>query len=1411
MPNIRFLKLLFCSLFACILEAEAFEAAEILTLTDRNGLSQNTVRCMMVDRRNFLWLGTVNGLNRFNGQDFLVIHPRQRQASGRADSRIRELVEDLHGFIWIRTFSNTVFCYDTKREGMTEYAREGEAMTFAHIYPLANGDVWLWGDEGCMRVRYTHGKHETWCPETGTNKEILFLREDAGGRIWMGTPQALYLVEGDRVSLLRQGRYWDALPVGEEIYLAGDQELVGLRADNGKPSFRLTLSRPVKHARLCALHKGVLLLTSDGDTHLFDSRTQKALPIARFFGGKEIKRAHFQIDNRGEVWVYNRTGILWRHRADNSFEPLHLIPSDILKLNEFEQFQVHHDSRDIIWISTFGNGLFAIHPDGSLTHFTKGPHFPTNYLYGITEDASGEIWVGTELAGLIKISLPDYAIQPFYPAPEDGIERNNAVRLIFKDSEGHYWLGTRDGHLYVCDDRMKRLHTHHIEGGLPFALTEDTLGYKWLGTKGAGLFILSPGGERIVTHHNLPTPDGQASTRDNIYSLLRDRKNRIWVATLGKGLFLAERNGEKLNFRSFAFPDMHQNRMRALIQDSREGRIWISSDDGLLSFQPETLIQTQQRGENITQACTRQLNDREVKVVYEDHRGRIWAGVTGGGLYLLEGEEKHYGRANGLANETIQAIIEDNEGYLWVSTESGISRLNESTGRFENIVYSNQRSPLVFNELACCKEQDGTLLFGSYEGIYRFNPAQVHFDTYAPDVRLTRLFLHGDPVSPEEEDSPLQTSLDNTKELVLKHDQNSFNLECTLLNYHAPELNQYAYLLDGYETSWNRSVGNPLAAYRNVPPGRYVFKVRGANSAGVWSQHTTELPIRILPPWWKSTGAIILYFIAGILLAGITLHIVLKMNRLRMNVAIEKQLTEYKLRFFTNISHEFRTPLTIIRGIVEEMNTRPATDPDTAEQVKLLNQSSNRLMRLIDQLLEFRRLQNNKMALNLESTEVNGFFREIHHAFEEMARSKAIDYQFESNTPGRILLLDRSKMDKVVYNLLSNAFKNTPTGGAISLTLSVDETQDTFTLRVADSGRGIPPEKRQKLFNRFEQIRYTAEGTGIGLHLTAELIKVHHGSIAYEDTPGGGATFCVSLPLAASNYDPADIVQDDLNTPRTRPDEATAPTATEPVATDAGEKPYGTYRILVIDDEEDIRTLITRQLSPYFTLTTASNGREGLERLAEEQPDLVVCDIMMPQMNGIEFTRRLKSDFNISHIPVILLTAYSSEELQLQGMENGADAYIAKPFSLRYLLARITGLIENRQKLQRRFSTDPGVATPLISTTHPDKAFLEQLNALVNIHLADSEFRFDDHIADFALSRTAFFAKVRSLTGYSPQEYVRHLRMKKAKELLADASLNIAEVAYRVGMNDPFYFSRTFKSVAGCSPTQYRKQILSEV
>lgn len=1408
----------------------ASEILDITTITDRNGLSQNTIRCMLQDQKGFMWLGTINGLNRYNGKDFTVLYPRLEGNSTLLDSRIIGLVEDKNGFLWIRTYSNTLFCYDPKQEKIIDYAPANINKVFSQIQIFSNGDVWLWGKKGCCRVRCVNGRLEAWEPDSEALKEgsISFVFEDSQNRVWIRTGKDLYQIVEDKVSvMLTDFTIWD-VQEEEDLYMIGENGIIIWDNDNSLflPVVPMPWQEKVTYARSYQLNDGILLIATDKDLLLFDTKEKTWLSTTSFFQGNDLRRANFTIDNKGHVWVYNKTGVLWRHRSDNSFEPLKLIPSDVLSLINQERFMVYHDSRDIIWITTFGNGLFAINDNtGEIQHYSvEKKDLPTNYLFCVMEDKSGEIWIGTELGGAVKISLSNYSFDLYYPARDERMERNNAVRLIYEDSDGCYWFGTRDGSLYVSDEEGNCLYEHQINGGLPFTIAEDTLGNKWLGTKSGGLFIFSPRGNRIVGKYTLRDQVRQSSSSNNIFTVLRDNKKRMWLATFGGGLQLAKRNQDELYFNQFTFANEHLNMMRSMIQD-KDGLIWCGTNDGIVVFDPDQLIQDKNNFMVLHVYSYNQglSGHDEVKVIYEDSKGRIWLGTTGGGLHLLIRQKpleqsvfKHFGGDDGLSNATIQAILEDDEGEIWVSTESGISRFNLKTERFENFMFSNNRRAVVFNELSCWKKNNGELMFGSYNGVYTFNPSKMKFDTYAPQVIITGLQINGNRVYPGVQDSPLSKSILNTAEIVLEHDQNSFNLECTMLNYHASELNQYAYFLQGYEDTWNSSSQNNVAAYRNVPPGTYIFRVKGCNSFGVWSEQETELKVMILSPWWKSDKAIAAYIVLGLIIVYVISRIILKMHRLNMAVVVEKQLTEYKLRFFTNISHEFRTPLTIIKGAIEDMANHKEIASLASQQLILLSKSSNRLMRLIDQLLEFRRLQNDKMELKLERTMVEKFFYDIYLTFNDIAEKKHIEYLFESNANQRSVLLDRGKMDKIAYNFLSNAFKNTPNGGKILFRVSLLDADDKMVMSVSDSGPGIPLDKRKMLFVRFEQIHYTSGGTGIGLHLTSELAKVHKGSVSYADSDLGGACFAVMIPLSDENYDKTDIIENVASKNNLEQEPLlitdtllTVDKGLEPLDVSV-DKPFREYKVMVIDDDDDIRGLLEVQLGEYFTVSTAVNGAEGLKKLVEEQSDLVICDIMMPEMDGIEFTKRLKNDFDISHIPVILLTAYSSEEHQLKGIRAGADSYITKPFSVKYLLARVIKLIEQREKLQRKFVAEPGISKPLIGTTERDKAFLDKIHVIIEKNMGNMEFKLETYAASLGLGRTIFFGKMKSIVGYSPNEYVRILRMKRAAELLLTTENNISEISYQIGISDPFYFSRCFKEFFGKSPSQYRKSMIDK-
>lgn len=1403
----------------------AFDIVNISTITDRNGLSQNTIRCMMQDSKGFMWMGTINGLNRYNGKEFMVVQPQLDNSSTFVDSRIRSIVEDKNGYIWIRTFSNTVFCYDLNKEKIVDYDPHNQSKVFSQVMIADNGDVWLRGENECCRIRSADGKLQVWKPDDEIDGTVSLMFEDSKHRMWLSSKRGLFKIVGEHIELIRKDiELYSAQECEGCIYFVANDRIMVYdeKLQAFLPDVRLTGQQSLSRARSCLLNDGVMLIATNEDMYAFDTKSKEILSSTRFFQGRMLRNANFHVDNKGHIWVYNMSGILWQHSTENGiFRPLHLIPADILSIISQERFQIYHDSRNIIWITTFGNGLFALDQNnGTLHHYTADKELVTNYLLCVTEDQSGEIWVGTELAGVTKISLTNYPFDIFYPTPGGHADRDNAVRLIYEDKEGNFWFGTRNGNLHVCDADLKHSFEHRITGGLPFTIAEDTLGNKWLGTKGGGLLIFPPKGNRIMETYSLYNSMGQTSSSNNIFTIMRDTKNRMWLATFGGGLHLAERNGGELRFRQFTFQNKHQNMMRSMIQDNA-GLIWVGTNDGVVVFNPDELVLDKNKYTSLylRKEGQQTFSHNEVKAVFEDSSGRIWMGTTGGGLNLLvRGDSlehswfKQYGVANGLSNETIQSIQEDDTGDIWVSTESGISCFNLETERFENFIFPNNRHAAFFNELSCWKKKNGELMFGSYNGVYTFAPSGVAFDTYAPPVLITGLWINGNATKPDNRpDSPLAESITGTQKIILRHNQNSFNLECTMLNYHAPEFNQYIYYLEGYEKDWNPVSRNNMATYRNVPPGSYVFKVKGCNSFGVWNDQETELVVIILPPWWKSTEAIILYIIAVLVISFFVSRLIIKMHKLNMAVEVEKQLTEYKLRFFTNISHEFRTPLTIIRGAIEDLTSRKDLPLSVGKQLNLLSKSSGRLLRLVDQLLEFRRLQNNKMELKLERTDTERFFYDIYLTFKDMAGKKQIEYLFESKGSKQNLLLDRSKMDKIAYNLLSNAFKNTPVGGKIIMTLDFSMANDTFILSVSDNGPGVPSEKQKMLFVRFEQIHYASEGTGVGLHLTAELAKVHKGQVTYMDSTLGGACFSLAVPMSDTNYDPSDIIDNVISEEKATgviafaSDVSVEDEHVSEILTSSVNKPFKEYKVMVIDDDDDVRNLIENQLGNFFTVSTAANGAEGLEKLTDEQPDIVVCDVMMPEMDGFEFTKRLKGNFNISHIPVILLTAYSSEEHQLKGIQLGADSYITKPFSMKYLLARVVKLIEQREKLQRKFATEPGALQPLISTTDRDKLFLDKIHAIVEKNMGDADFKLEIYASTLGIGRTTFYNKLKGIVGCSPNEYVRILRMKRAAELLITTDLNVSEIGFQVGINDPFYFSKCFKNTFSKSPSQYRK------
>ena len=1413
-------------LYLFLVRLWALDGLRIENITSEEGLSQNTVRHIMQDSRGFMWIGTMNGLNRYDGKKFIVMKPKSGYSVGLQDNRIQNVTEDKNGYCWVRTYSGMIGCYDRSLERFVDSEQSVvEFKDYESFRIVSNGDVWIWGKQaGLCRIRYSQGRLQSKVFKEEIRTTIHFVYEDQNHSIWIGTEKGVARTSNDKIIHCNIGEKEanvTNVTENESQLLFFTHENKMLVFDKQDKTFRFQQKiRSWEEAHLQinsvqTLPSGETLILTEKEVFVYETGKQPRL-TENLFRGKAPQNAYAIRDNKDNLWLYNGTGVIWQYDTEShSFRSMELIPPHVLSLIDFERFAVYHDSRNIIWITTYGNGLFALDCNtGQLNHFTSGfdqeNRLHTNYLLTITEDKSGEIWIGCEYSGIIKISLTNYKTKVVYPESRVDDLNNNAIRFI-QECDDEIWLGSRRGHIYVYDQDMNKKRTYTMPGGIAYCMAEDTAGNKWIGTKGSGLLVFPAESKKDFSMYTARTNDPDALTSNNIYSILKDSKGRMWLGTFGAGIQLVENKNEKLIFHKFLNVSYNQSIIRCLMQD-KEGLIWTGTNEGVCVFDPEELMKDKDHYVTFYFDTKNEgsISNNEVKCIFEDSKGNIWFGTSGGGINrLLRGETleqstfQHYTSNNGLSNDVVQALLEDDNGCLWISTESGISKFDPEEEHFETFNFSDVRQANLFCEASCWKRSNGDLMFGSYNGMYVFNPQEFMNSSYIPKVLVTNLMVNGNPVAPGDKDIALEKSISQTKDIRLRYDQNSFSLEFSMLNFHRSSSNRYTYILEGYEKEWNPISEYNVATYKNIPTGKYTFKVKGCNSFGVWNEEETILTISIVPPFWKSNQALVLYLLLIMVIFFFVFRTIYKLNKLNNEVKVEKQLSEYKIRFFTNISHEFRTPLTIIQGAIDNLTDRSDLPEVAMNQVRLLGKSSRRLMRLIDQLLEFRRLQNNKMELRLERTEVISFFHEIYKMFTETAEKKNIQFLFNTNLSNWEILMDKSKMDKIAYNLLSNAFKNTPEKGTVVMRVFVDQESDRLELSVKDSGVGIPKDQREFLFTRFKQISYSSAGTGIGLHLTAELVSVHKGEISYSDSDMGGACFSVFIPLSEKNYREDEMVRNlyQEQTPDLLPVRDNVD-----IKGIIGSKSLKEYHLLIMEDDNEVREFLKGELEVYFTVSTAENGLIGLDIAEKLQPDLIVCDVMMPEMNGFEVTRRLRANFEISHVPIILLTAHSSQEHQLEALDAGADSYIIKPFNMKYLMLRIIKLIDQREHLQHRFAKEPGLLTPTICSTERDTELLEKMNKIIEENLGNPDFSVESFAQTLGLGRTVFFRKVKALMGYSPNEYIRVIRLKKAAELLSTTTMNVGEVAYAIGMNDPFYFSKSFKAQFGKAPSVYQKE-----
>ena len=1070
-------------------------------------------------------------------------------------------------------------------------------------------------------------------------------------------------------------------------------------------------------------------------------------------------------DNKGGKWIYNNTGIL-RKVVGDSLITLRLLPNETNYI-DYERFNIVEDNHGLVWISTYGKGLFVFNHD-----LNQGQHFvanekgespiASNYLLCITADRCDGVWVSAEYGGVSHLQVMDKGVVRIFPNGRENLDLSNVVRMVKKQRDNSVMVGTRDGCLYhYSADMAQMLVKSHFDSNI-YSVVEMPQGRMWIGTRGKGIY-------------GIPGLDFK---NKKVFCLKPDDRGRMWIGTFGEGLSVAIPRGEGYEVKTFFADSVGLNEVRCLAID-RKGMLWGGTSGGLFCVDP-TRFAADGKGLRVYKRGS------EIHDMLVDRQGRLWLTVPGEGLVCMQdGNFRILDASQGLINNMVQSVVETEDGNLWVSTQQGVSCWKAKDNSFDNYLFSRVMMGNVYNENSAVCLDDGRVLLGGNYGLTIINPSRISH-------------VKG-------QTSVVFTSHPYSDEMTLSYEERSPKINFSTLDYSDVNNVKYTYWLEGYDSSWSVPSPTPWVNYQNLPFGSYRLHVKASYSDGIWGKESV-LDISVEPPFYLSVWAWVFYALFLTVVIVMVVKSIREKNILKGKIKFEQELIRYKLVFFTNIAHEFRTPLTLIQGSLEKEKRIMKTNHwqlELEKTVRTMDKSVQRMLRLIDQLLEFRKMQTGKLKLSLQETDVVMFVQGICKMFDDAAESKQIDFKFESQLPAYLMYLDQQKMDKVVFNLLSNAFKYTHAKGTISVSLSFT---DVMTIRVADTGVGIPQEKREQLFSRFMQSSYTGESFGIGLHLTHELVRTHHGEITYQENEGGGSVFVVTIPLQKDCYEASDflvkdspILKADLTKERDGQEEKT--TDAVPSAPSA---PLNRRTILLIEDDNDVREFLLSELESCFDLKVASDGKAGIAMAKELDVDLIVSDVMMPGMNGFELTKRLKNSFETSHIPIILLTALSTDENVLEGTESGADAYITKPFSPQLLMARILQLLNQREILRQKFGKVPQEIRSAMLRNEQDSLFVKRLDSIVYSRLGEQDLSVDKVAGLLHLGRTIFYKKVRGTTGYTPNEYIRVIRLRKAAELLKESEKNVSEVAYAVGFDNPYYFSKCFKEQFGMPPSQYR-------
>ncbi|WP_210488162.1 hybrid sensor histidine kinase/response regulator transcription factor [Rufibacter aurantiacus] len=1350
------------------------------------GLSSNQVKCFLKDSRGYLWVGTVSGgLNRYDGNKLKVYKSQSNDTTSLISNDVTKLLEGPDGRIWVQTFQgNCIFDPQTER-----FYRNPQAFYRQYKLPASSvvqdilkdreGNFWfVVSGQGLVKYNVrnkssVHLKHAFSAKSSLSTNNISSIGQTSRGDIWMVHQNGLL----ERLD----GKTLKVVERNDDIYRKYSQEThdYALTVDAGNDLWLYVRER----------EGGVYFYSSAGKTLQHFHKDSPGLQLNNNLVRGIIEGAPGKIwvgTDHGGINVIDKNNLTVQYIRHNKESAQSLVDNSIHSL--------YKDNQGIIWVGTFKKGINYYHQN-----IIRFPHvksqssvpgsLPFDDVNAFAEDAKGNLWIGTNGAGLLYLDRATGQYTRYTHNPKDAASLSSDIIVS------------------LLIDRNQKL---------------------WVGTYLGGLSRLE--GQKFVHYKNEPGNPHSLSD-NNIWEMYEDTKGNLWIGTLRGGLELFD---PKLNGFIHSkggagkFPN-HCDYISSITED-RQGNLWVGGGYGIDVFNKETGKSTFFLHDPRN---PKSLLSNNITYIKRDSRNNIWIATTEGLDLYNERDNSftHFTVKDGLPNNTITTILEDKSGNLWVSTHNGIANVivkQQGKGyRYDFVSYDEQDGlqGKAFNENAALSTRRGELIFGGSNGFNLFTPSRIEKNKVAPKVVFTDFQLFNRslvPNQPVDDRVILEKSISDTREITLQHDENVFSIEFAALNYIHPEKNRYRYKLEGFDKEWHPITdGNRKITYTNLDPGEYEFKVMAANNDGVWTPTPASMKITVLAPFWQTPLAFLLYAVVVVVGLVMIRRIELKKAIARFEMEQERrearqlhELDILKIKFFTNVSHEFRTPLTLILAPIEKL-LKTTTDPEVHQQYQMINKNARRLLNMVNQLLDFKKMDVEDIKLSPSEGNVVAFVDETVHSFGDLSDKKHISLSFQTQVPELHTSFDKDKLEKILFNLLSNAFKFTPEHGRISVEFNCHNNDSSsegikiLEIKVKDSGIGIAKENHKKIFERFFRDTVPShmvnQGSGIGLALVQEFVHLHGGVISVESAPGEGSTFTVTIPVKELSKAQAseEIPVEEIKEPN-QPVQAEPAKPQKPVFAD--NKPV----VLVVEDNDDFRFYLKDSLKPHFNILEARDGKEGWQKALFHLPDLIVSDLMMPEVDGMEFCQKIKADPRTSQIPFVLLTAHASDEKKLKGLDVGANDYLTKPFNFDMLLSRIRNLISQRALLQKVFEKKISVQASENEIVSLDDKLIRKAIKYVEDNLSNPDLSVEEMSKELGVSRVHLYKKMMAITGQSPVEFIRKIRLQHAAQFLEKSQLTVAEVAYKVGFNNRKYFTKYFKEEYNILPSNYAESLQNE-